>query len=229
MRRLTAIVTLMLAICSTGRATIMLRPLPSAETAIDWADLVAFVKVTEVRPATDNGRTQEWASIVTAEVLTRGVSAKDQITVLWNQRLADATLTTNGPPKPPKIGLIYRIHLRDGWPTADFNPVDAVWGFILTDKLPAEEASHYIEHTVKQGDTLWSIAQKYYGAGQKWRVLRVANFTKHADGEVYPLRPGMRIRIPTFPMKQMDVERNAQQTPGGDSQPARRGSRTPQE
>jgi nucleoid-associated protein YgaU len=54
---------------------------------------------------------------------------------------------------------------------------------------------------VKRGDTLYALALRYYGKGQRWRVLKVANFEKEAEGGVYPLRPGMIIHVPTFPMK----------------------------
>jgi len=41
------------------------------------------------------------------------------------------------------------------------------------DKTEAASAKKY--YTVKKGDCLWHIAQKYYGSGGKWRVIYDAN------------------------------------------------------
>jgi predicted P-loop ATPase len=56
---------------------------------------------------------------------------------------------------------------------------------------------------VQRGDTLWGLAVHYYGTGTRWRVLRAANFTNDAAFAVYPLRSGMRLRIPAFAMKKV--------------------------
>lgn len=37
---------------------------------------------------------------------------------------------------------------------------------------PAKQSDTY---TVKSGDTLWSIAQKFYGSGSKWKAIYLAN------------------------------------------------------
>lgn len=41
-----------------------------------------------------------------------------------------------------------------------------------TTKRPATKSSKY---TIKQGDTLWSIARKFYGKGTKWKTIYNAN------------------------------------------------------
>jgi len=50
-----------------------------------------------------------------------------------------------------------------------------------------------IAHTVKQGDTLWALAVRYLGDGQKWPLLQQLN------GGIDPrkLRIGMALKIPT--------------------------------
>ena len=39
----------------------------------------------------------------------------------------------------------------------------------------ADETPQSTTYTVKKGDTLWSIARKYYGDGKKWRKIFEAN------------------------------------------------------
>lgn len=47
-------------------------------------------------------------------------------------------------------------------------------------------------HTVQKGDTLWSIAKKYLGDGNKYKEIQKANNLK--DTIIYP---GTVIQIPT--------------------------------
>lgn len=49
-------------------------------------------------------------------------------------------------------------------------------------------------HTVAKGETLWAIAQRYYGSGLRWRAILDANPMK--DGA--NLRVGERLRIPAI-------------------------------
>lgn len=49
-------------------------------------------------------------------------------------------------------------------------------------------------HTVAQGDTLYKIAQRYYGSGAKWRDILEAN--RDVLKNENSVRPGMELRIP---------------------------------
>ena len=50
-------------------------------------------------------------------------------------------------------------------------------------------------YTVKAGDTLWSIAQHFYGNGEEWQKIYAAN--KQVIGsDSNTLRAGMVLRIP---------------------------------
>lgn len=49
-------------------------------------------------------------------------------------------------------------------------------------------------HVVQQGDTLEKIAQKYYGAPERWSRIYAANNDLLRDGR--PLKPGMELEIP---------------------------------
>jgi tetratricopeptide (TPR) repeat protein len=57
---------------------------------------------------------------------------------------------------------------------------------------PAPGARH---HTVARGDTLFSLAQKYYGNRSKWRDIYAANHDLLAS-EKSPLKIGMDLKIP---------------------------------
>ncbi len=49
-------------------------------------------------------------------------------------------------------------------------------------------------HTVQAGDTLYSIAVKYYGDGKQWRRIYVAN--RNRLGTPEDLRAGMKLIVP---------------------------------
>jgi nucleoid-associated protein YgaU len=50
-------------------------------------------------------------------------------------------------------------------------------------------------HTVARGDTLFSMAQKYYGSRSRWRDIYAAN-RDVLPSEKTPLRIGMDLKIP---------------------------------
>ncbi len=56
-----------------------------------------------------------------------------------------------------------------------------------------EEETEATIYTVERGDTLWSIAQKLYGDGNKWRLIYEAEeneinlYTSVTTGETYPI------------------------------------------
>jgi tetratricopeptide (TPR) repeat protein len=59
----------------------------------------------------------------------------------------------------------------------------------------ARPASSARRHSVAKGDTLYSLAQKYYGSRSKWRDIFAANRDQLASPNT-PLRIGMELRIP---------------------------------
>jgi nucleoid-associated protein YgaU len=50
-------------------------------------------------------------------------------------------------------------------------------------------------HTVARGDTLFSLAQKYYGSRSRWRDIYAAN-RDTLPSEKTPLKIGMDLKIP---------------------------------
>lgn len=50
------------------------------------------------------------------------------------------------------------------------------------------------KHTVQAGDTLEKLAQRYYGAPDRWRSIYDANTAQLSNGQ--PLRPGTELSIP---------------------------------
>ncbi len=58
--------------------------------------------------------------------------------------------------------------------------------------------SQDVEHVVRDGDTLWNLAEHYLGAEQQWKVLAQAN----AIREPRALKPGSVVRIPGELLKQ---------------------------
>jgi len=59
---------------------------------------------------------------------------------------------------------------------------------------PNRPAPQPVVHYVKANESLWSIAQKYYGDGAQWRKIKAAN--PRAVGANDSVRPGVRLVIP---------------------------------
>src|SRR5689334_13871375 len=78
-------------------STTLLPPIDEAQ-ARSWSDMVGDAKVLSIIPAIEDGPPQRRASIIEIEILTKGVSAKTNVTVLWNHTLADATQARKGLP-----------------------------------------------------------------------------------------------------------------------------------
>jgi LysM repeat protein len=63
-----------------------------------------------------------------------------------------------------------------------------------TATAPAEQEPEEAYYVVVQGDSLWKIAAKHYGDGNKWRQLFEANREVILDPD--KIFPGQKIRIP---------------------------------
>lgn len=97
--------------------------------------------------------------------------------------------TANGISDPRRIvpGVALKIPAAEGGertPTAA-NPA-------LSSNAAQESSGR--TYTVKKGDTLWRIAQRYYDDGSKWKGILSAN--RHLLDEAEDVRPGMQLRVP---------------------------------
>ncbi|MCL5411382.1 MAG: LysM peptidoglycan-binding domain-containing protein [Patescibacteria group bacterium] len=67
--------------------------------------------------------------------------------------------------------------------------------------LNSSEKSTSAPHVVQNGDTLWDLAQHYYGNGYAWVKIQAANPDKvglFADGRVGLIRPNQVLSIPSL-------------------------------
>ena len=73
-------------------------------------------------------------------------------------------------------------------------PVVAPTPAPAADATPASQpgARTYV---VQEGDTIESLAEKFYGRRDKWRLIYAANNTQLSGGR--PLKPGMELQIPS--------------------------------
>ena len=71
------------------------------------------------------------------------------------------------------------------------NPEDYNTGNFVPEPLPpAQPASR--TYTIRKGDTLWSIAQREYGDGQRWKDISAAN----PSADPKKLAVGQQITLP---------------------------------
>lgn len=59
-------------------------------------------------------------------------------------------------------------------------------------------------YVTEMGDSLWKIAEKFYGSGYNWVDVAAANQLSEADG----IRVGMTLAIPTAKTKEMTMQTN---------------------
>ena len=72
--------------------------------------------------------------------------------------------------------------------------VEKVNDLIVVDTPDEEEAPSTNFYTIQSGDSLWKIAQKHYGDGNKWNALFEANREVIKDPD--KIYPGQQIRVP---------------------------------
>lgn len=80
----------------------------------------------------------------------------------------------------------------------------------LTRPAPAEES--VATYTVAEGDSLYKIARKVYGSGERWRQLADAN--AQVIGKDHSVRPGMKLRLPERPVVKASPARPGRQAEG---------------
>lgn len=60
---------------------------------------------------------------------------------------------------------------------------------------PAPETAEERTYVVQKGDTLWAIAERFYGEGREWRRIYEANEDRIEDPDL--IQPGWELTIPT--------------------------------
>lgn len=90
-------------------------------------------------------------------------------------------------PPPPRTSPVERVEL-----TGSVKPASAAQEVELTG--PVKRASAAREYVVQAGDTLWSIAQRFYGNPLMWSHIYYANESQiHDPNEIYQ---GQKLTIP---------------------------------
>ena len=76
----------------------------------------------------------------------------------------------------------------------NYSEVQARVNEMLAPKPAPKPASNTVTHTVKQGDTLWALAVKYLGNGNRWREIYYAN-EAIIGANPNIIRPGQKLTI----------------------------------
>ncbi len=78
------------------------------------------------------------------------------------------------------------------YPTTPIEPLSPDPAAVGETTYVDEPAGGSQTHTVRRGDTLWKLALRYYGDGQRWRDIAAAN------GGLEPtrLRVGQQLMVP---------------------------------
>ncbi len=93
-------------------------------------------------------------------------------------------VSRRGEPAPEPVSLTLGS-------SRDVSPAPAPRRTTVSTPAPAPTAGKS-SYTVQRGDTLWSIAQKNYGSGMKWKQIAAAN----PSIDPHKIRPGQVIAIP---------------------------------
>lgn len=62
-----------------------------------------------------------------------------------------------------------------------------------------ESQSHDVVHTVDRNDSLWRLAERYYGDGMKWKAIAKVNADLVGPDGVNYLEPGWKLTLPNVP------------------------------
>jgi len=75
----------------------------------------------------------------------------------------------------------------------------------LEAKAIKRQTSDYTsEHVVRDGDTVWSLATKFYDDPRKWRAIAIEN---RIDDPGAPLNVGRALRLPSLPYRDPSTDR----------------------
>src|SRR5216683_3504160 len=106
--------------------------------------------------------------------------------------------------RPPSVGV------------AEAQPVTQVWAAQVEHTagrtaMMAQSSAEAVpvRHTVQVGDTLWAIAQRYYGTGEEFdRIIQANDGRRMADGAIFTpagvIRPGWVLDVP-LPAARIEV------------------------
>lgn len=109
--------------------------------------------------------------------LTTGMASADPVTPTSTPTTSTATLTGHQPTRATK--------------EADKSSEHA--------NAAAKSGNRDVVHSVDRNDSLWRLAQRYYGDGMKWKVIAKANADLVGPDGVNYLETGWKLTIPNVP------------------------------